>query len=302
MSHPIDANVKHLVTEWLPDWLPLSGRRADGPVEVIDADLSTVTAQADKVLRVGGEPPWLLHLELQSYRDPELAGRVHHYNALLEYRHGSPVWSVVVILNRPADHASLTGLFERGFPGERPYRMFRYQVVRVWEMRPERFLTGGLGTLPLAPLSDMTAEELPAVVARMAERFRQEAARETRGELWTASSVLMGLRYPRILIREIMQMAVNMNLEDNTFVQYLLEKGEAKGRVEGEAKGRAEGEAQGRAEEARKLLLRQGGVRFGSPPPQVERALAAITDLDRLEQLGERLLSVASWDELLAAS
>ena len=145
MSHPIDASVKHLVTEWLPDWLPLSGRRADGPVEVIDADLSTVTAQADKVLRVGGDPPWLLHLELQSYRDPELAARVHHYNALLEYRHGAPVWSAVVVLNRPADHATLTGVFERSFPGELPYRMFRYQVVRVWQMPTETFLTVGWG-------------------------------------------------------------------------------------------------------------------------------------------------------------
>src|SRR5205814_7743114 len=43
MSHPIDASVKHLVTEYFADWLPLSGRRADGPVEVTDADLSTVT-------------------------------------------------------------------------------------------------------------------------------------------------------------------------------------------------------------------------------------------------------------------
>ncbi len=279
MSHPIDASVKHLVTEWLADWLPLSGRRADGPVEVIDADLSTVTAQADKVLRVGGEPPWLLHLELQNYRDPELAARVHHYNALLEYRHGLPVWTVVVMLSRAANHASVTGVFERGFPGEIPYRMFRYQVIRVWQLPPETFLAGALGTLPLAPLSDMTEEELPAVVGRIAERIHQEAPRETRGELWTATSVLMGMRYPRELIREVMEMAVNMNLEDNTFVQYLLEKGEAKG------------QAEGRVEEARKILLRQGGVRFGPPTPQVEAALAAITDLDRLEELGVRILA-----------
>ena len=83
MPHPFDASIKHLVTEWLADWLPLSGRRADGPVEVIDADLSTVTAAADKVLHVRGRLPWLLHLELQSYRDPELAARIQFYNALL---------------------------------------------------------------------------------------------------------------------------------------------------------------------------------------------------------------------------
>ncbi|HZT80116.1 MAG TPA: hypothetical protein VFA26_07840 [Gemmataceae bacterium] len=30
--------------------------------------------------------------------------------------------------------------------------MFRYGVVRVWQLPPEQLLTGGLGTLPLAPI------------------------------------------------------------------------------------------------------------------------------------------------------
>jgi uncharacterized protein DUF4351 len=280
MSHPIDASVKHLVSERLADWLPLSGRRAEGPVEVIDADLSTVTAQADKVLRVGGDPPWLLHLELQSYRDPGLAARVHHYNALLEYRHGAPVWSVVVMLSRAANHASVTGVFERGFPAEAPYRTFRYQVVRVWEMPPEPFLAGGLGTMPLALLSDVTKKDVPDIIRRMQERVRPETP-EARGEFWQAATTLMGVRFPPAWIEEVMKMGVNIELEGNTFVQYLLDKG--------------------RAEEARKLLLRQGAVRFGPATPQVEATLAGMTDLNRLEELGVRMLEVSSWEELLAA-
>jgi predicted transposase YdaD len=63
--------------------------------------------------------------------------------------------------------------------------------------------------------------------------------------------------------------------------------------------GRAEGEAKGRAEEARKLLLRQGHRRFGPPSAVQEAALVAITDLDRLERLSDRLLDVGSWQELL---
>ncbi len=280
MSHPIDASVKHLVTEWLPDWLPLSGRPADGPVEVIDADLSTVTAQADKVLRVGGDPPWLLHLELQSYRDPELAVRVHHYNALLEYRHGAPVWSVVVVLNRPADHAALTGVFERGFPGELPYRMFRYQVVRVWQMPPETFLTGGLGTLPLAPLSDVAEGDLPGVVRRMEERIKVEMPEADRGPVWTATGVLMGLRYAPGVVAHLLQGVSGM--EESTFYQYIMAKGAVK--------------------EAQKILLNQGRTRFGPASQQVERTIAGIADLEQLERLTERLLLVATWDELLAAS
>lgn len=60
-----------------------------------------------------------------------------------------------------------------------------------------------------------------------------------------------------------------------------------------------EGEAKGRVEEARRLLLRQGRIRFGSPDSSSEAALAALTDLDRLERLSEQLLQVSSWKELL---
>jgi hypothetical protein len=57
---------------------------------------------------------------------------------------------------------------------------------------------------------------------------------------------------------------------------------------------------EGRVEEARAILLRQGTKRFGPPAPQARAALEAITAIDRLELLSERLLDVESWDELLA--
>ena len=56
MPFPYDASMKHLLSARLADWLPLSGRPVTGPVEVMDAELSTVTAAADKVVRVGGPP------------------------------------------------------------------------------------------------------------------------------------------------------------------------------------------------------------------------------------------------------
>ena len=64
--------------------------------------------------------------------------------------------------------------------------------------------------------------------------------------------------------------------------------------------GRAEGRAEGRTNEARAFLLRQGRKRFGPPRPEHEAALAKETDVARLETLGERLLDVATWDELFA--
>ncbi len=57
---------------------------------------------------------------------------------------------------------------------------------------------------------------------------------------------------------------------------------------------------EGRAEEARRILRRLGGKRFGKPDAHIEAALDAIADLERLEQLSDRVLEVTAWEELLA--
>lgn len=61
-----------------------------------------------------------------------------------------------------------------------------------------------------------------------------------------------------------------------------------------------EGRVEGRTEALRGAILRQGRKKFGPPTPAHETALAAITDLAKLEALVEKLLDVTTWDELLA--
>ncbi len=57
----------------------------------------------------------------------------------------------------------------------------------------------------------------------------------------------------------------------------------------------------GRAEEARRLLRLQGETKFGPPDAAAQTALETIDDVSRLEELGVRLLSAGSWEELLPA-
>jgi hypothetical protein len=76
MSHRYDAATKYLLEHRLADWLALVGRAIHGRAEIIDADLSTVTTAADRVLRVDEDPAWLLQVELQSSRDAGLPDRV----------------------------------------------------------------------------------------------------------------------------------------------------------------------------------------------------------------------------------
>ena len=118
---------------------------------MIDADIATVSGAADKVLRVAAEPPYLLHLEFVSGHDAAaLPPKLMVRNGLLSDRHELRVRTGVVVLHPGDDSPQLSGVYERGFPGEAPYLTFRYLVVRVWQLPPGPLLTGGLALLPLA--------------------------------------------------------------------------------------------------------------------------------------------------------
>src|SRR5712692_8141770 len=131
--------------------------------------------------------------------------RLNEYSSLLEHRHGLPVWTVVLLMRPEADSPRLTGVYECSFPGEEPYRRFRYHVVRVWQTAPDVFLDSGVGLLPLAPLSRVAEADLPAVLRRMEERIRLEVPPQVGAELWTITGVLMGMRYPPDQIARLLQ-------------------------------------------------------------------------------------------------
>jgi len=273
-------------------WLPGAGE-APAPVTVIDADVSAVLAGAvDKVLRVQADPPHLLHVDIQSGPDSaRFARRLRLYNILLKDRHELPARSVGVILRPEADSPQLTGLLESRLPGEVLHSVFRCGVVRVWQLPVESLLAGGLGTLPLAPISGVREAELPRVIRRKGERLRHEGRAR---ELWVATRVLLGLRYPKEPAETLLRGVLGM--KESVTYQAIV----AEGLAEGRARGLAEGLAEGECREARKLLLRLGRKRLGPPDRAMRAAVEAIAELPRLEELTERLLDVGSWQELLA--
>jgi hypothetical protein len=55
-----------------------------------------------------------------------------------------------------------------------------------------------------------------------------------------------------------------------------------------------------RLAEARRFLFLIGEEQLGPPSEAARTAVNALEDVDRLEQLGKRLLHVDSWEELLA--
>ncbi len=231
---------------------------------------------------MAGQPDWLLAVDFQAGHDsvaklPDLL----LYNSALFKRHGLPVRSLLALLHQGADSPQLTGLYERGFPGEPFGVVFRYKVLRVWQVAAERWLAGGLGLLPLAPLGDVRPSDLPAVIARMKQRLEREAPPRQAAELWSAAYILMGLRYEQALVQRLLRGVLTM--KESVTYQAILE----------------EGKAEGKAEEARNMILLMGRSLFGEPSAEAEAALNALSDVRRLEKLGVRLLRASSWEELL---
>ena len=61
-----------------------------------------------------------------------------------------------------------------------------------------------------------------------------------------------------------------------------------------------EGRQEGCQEGMLRLLLRQGRQKFGPPSGAIMATLKGITDLDRLERMGDQVFNVSTWDDLLA--
>src|SRR5260370_2173602 len=194
-KNPFDPTLKTLVEVGPADWTVFAGQPA-APTRIIDADIATVSGAADKVLRVEARPPYILHLEFVAGHDAaDLPTALNKRNVLLDDRHGLCVRTVVVLLRPSADSRALRGLRQRGFPAESPYNEFGYRVIRVWQVPPDQLLAGGLGTLPLAPISAVTDAELPGIIGQMEGRLRRREARHLADQLWAATYFLMGLRH-----------------------------------------------------------------------------------------------------------
>ncbi len=306
MAKPFDATMRELFEIEPASWLEFLGIPVPDPslVQVIDSNVSTITAETDKVMRIDGPEPWIVHAEFLSGRDLAYPGQCLWYNTLLEHRHKVPVWSILVLLRPAADGPELTGTFERSCPGRGRNLWFCYDAVRVWREPPEKHLTGGLPILPLAPVSNVGAgaERLPEVLTAVAERLKREAPEELRKILWASTLLLLCARYPREQVEAMMEGVTTMvlgirGIEDSWLYQDILAEGMAKGLAEGEAKGLAEGEAKGLAEG----LLRIGRKTLGLPDARITAALLAITDREQLDLLYDRISEVATWDDLLAS-
>ena len=281
MPHPYDATGKHMVQTRPSDWIALGGLPPGTSLAIVDADLSVVSAAADKLIRVDGPNPYCAHFEFQAGPDPTLDRRVMVYNVLAEDRLDMPVWSVVFLLRPQALTTGVTGAVRR--QGRRPHKLiFSYKLVRVWEIPAKTLLSGGLGTLPLAPIGAVSEPDLGGVVDAMRRRLDRETTTEEAAELWTATRILMGLRWPPDLVGHLLKGVQGM--KESTTYQEILREGIEQGRRRGASKGSNRADSPKPALSS--FVWAPGGSARRTPP--CGPGLEAMTDLRRLEDLAER--------------
>lgn len=281
MSKPFDATLNSLIDDHRDEWAAFLAVRAgipSSPAEPLDTDLSA-TLQADRLFRLNGPEPAVIHLELESSGRLGIPAELLRYNVAAHGVTGLPVASVLMLLRPKATATDLTGLLELRAGGA-VYLTFRYTVVRVWQEPMEPFLTAGVGLTPLALLTNEAAADLDSAFVRFRERLqRPEVDDRVRQKALTASYVLSGLRYPDDRMLERFMSLENIP-EDSATYQGLMRRGEARGRQD--------------------TVLEQGQERFGPPTPQAEAAVRGISDLGRLRRMGRQVLHATGWDDLLA--
>lgn len=278
MSKPFDATVKELITSYPADWLTQLGVPVTDTPEVLSAELSTVSAAADTLIKVGN---LVVHIDLESGPDDELARRMLLYNVLAHHHTKLPVRSIVVLLRSNAVGSGPVGAVEYApVPGVSDLR-FRFETVRAWELPSDELLNAGIGFLPLAvlgkpPAGQTRVQALPAIVERLAARAEQEAKADS-GRLLTSAYILSGMHVPPTVAQGIFNKVLAMR-ESGTY-QLILDEGAIKF--------------------ARETLLQQGEARFGTPTEKQKNKLAAIEDLERLRRMMPKVLTAKDWDSLL---
>ena len=284
MAKPFDATLNALIDLRPGDWAEGFARIAGippGPSVELDTDLAT-TLQADKLFRIEGERPSLLHLELEANPRLGIPRDLMRYNTLIDHRHDLPVTSVLILLRPKAFASDQTGVHRRFDANGKLIAEFHYRVEKVWERRVEYWLSAELGMRPLAILTDEASRNLSVGVDALVDSIEgRDNAAEIKA-LLASAYVLCGLRYQRDAINNAFR-RLNMLLEESTTYQGILEEGKARGLSQG----------------LRNTIIRIGSRRFGPPTESILRTLHGIVDATRLEILADRILDAGNWDDLV---
>ena len=122
-------------------------------------------------------------------------------------------------------------------------------------------------------------DALPDVLEQIIARLNQQTSPPNAGKILSGAYILSGLRMGKEEARKLFRRI--QAVQESTTYQAILEEGAVR--------------------EAQQLLLKQGAIRFGKPSRDIKIAIKQTEDLKKLHRMEIKVLSVSSWQQLLAA-
>ncbi|HLK57664.1 MAG TPA: hypothetical protein VKU00_13950 [Chthonomonadaceae bacterium] len=289
----IDRSVKALFRECPTAILRLTGMEiAAEQLRVEDPNLNLPELRADHVFIVQpeeAEEPYAIYLEYQLEPDVRILPSWSAKWGGLNRQLGMPVALLALYLHK-GDRATFPDRFVvRSGAVETE---LRFTTIRLWE-HTDRIRSGALPEL--APLL-LLCEENPTEETIREEVALIHASRLPVGiqaELLGIALLVATRTFARKVLLPIFQedwkMIEGLEILDDLY----RDTGKLDAWI---AEAQAEGEARG----IRKTLMRLGRKRFGEPSAEVLQALEAVSSVETLQQMTDRLLGAENWEDLIA--
>jgi predicted transposase YdaD len=189
----------------------------ESEITVLKTELSIEPIRADSVTFLQLSTS-ILHIEFQTlpYSTPPLPLRMFSYKARLKTQYKCPIIQVVIFLVETDNEIAFTDKYED------ETTIHRYQVIRMWEQKPELFLNNP-GLLPLAPLTQTTQPE--TLLSQVASEIAKITDKQSKQNTAAYTEILAGLRFKKDLIRQLLREDV---MKESVIYQDILQTGEKK--------------------------------------------------------------------------
>jgi predicted transposase/invertase (TIGR01784 family) len=291
MAKPWDDSLKKLVqadpqafVSWFVPGASFIGARPQ--------ELKHWTLEVDALLevKVGGED-MLLHLEFQTYNDPDMAERLLRYNVLTRSEHKLPVLSCVIYLLDEGEMLSSPLIWI--VPNGQEVLRFHYQSIALGVLSPEDLLrTGQTGLLPLLPLTKRGARR------EIVESMFNGLLAAKKPELVSIGYTLASLAFSREnaedqdwLLRRFHEM--HDILRETPIYQEILKEG----REEGLEEGLEQGLQRGQLEALSQAVIDVVVERFPKLVRLAKKQVAAVEDPDLLRHVLVKVSIAQSLEE-----
>jgi predicted transposase YdaD len=222
-----------------------------GAYKPLPVDLQyTSEREADQVWQVTpteGEP-FLVHCEFQTGNDKQMLSRMLIYHAFLHYQHKRPIRQFVVYVGR--DQPNMEHRLDS------PAISYHYGLVDLRSFPYQTFLESSQGQeVLLAILADYGGEAPELIAERILVRLGQVTESKLQLEQRVLQLVRLAvLRNVNTTVFNVAQnMALNIDIKDDTLYQLGQEEGLQKGLQLGQEKGQEEGK-----EKAALNMLKEG--------------------------------------------